>query len=145
MQDKSIHGGASAGCGANVTIDDSLLARIIPLWIGTSEDGTHHPSLVFGTGEALINASTDNPCTGQWQLHLFSFSFEARQALQTLKLLCPSAVARRRRGRTGKGCFWSAPGMARSIAASPTGAGRRGRNRRSGRGSFPMPWRGRPR
>lgn len=107
-------GPRSASALSQIAVDDSLLARIIPLWIGKGPDGAARPSLLFGTGEALISSTTPNPCDGSWQLHLFSFSYEARQALQTVKLLYPgqsSEAAARPTGegllliRTGDGAF----------------------------------------
>lgn len=84
-------------------VDDSFLARIIPLWIGRGQDGAVRPSLLFGTSEALISATTPNPCDGIWQLHIFSFSFEARQALQTIKLLYPGQPSEAAARPTGEG------------------------------------------
>jgi hypothetical protein len=83
--------------------DEALLARIIPLWIGKTQDGGVRPSLIFGNGEALISATTTNPCDGSWQLHLFSFSYEARQALQTIKLLYPGQPCEAAARPTGEG------------------------------------------
>lgn len=107
-------GSRSAWDLSQVVVDDGLLGRILPLWIGKGPDGATRPTLLFGTGEALISATTPNPCDGSWQLHLFSFSYEARQALQTIKLLYPgqsSEAAARPTGegmlliRTGDGAF----------------------------------------
>lgn len=87
----------------NVAADDAIFARIIPLWIGTDENGAARPTLSFGPGAALISASTPNPCQGSWQLHLFSFSYEARQALRTVRLLCPSLPSEAASRPTGEG------------------------------------------
>lgn len=86
-----------------VAADDALLARIIPLWIGKGQDGVARPTLMFGTGTALVSATTANSCTGAWQLHLFSFSYEARQALQTIRLLFPGLPGEAASRATGEG------------------------------------------
>lgn len=91
--------------GTKSATDDALLARIVPLWVGKTADGAPRPSLVFGTATALISATTDNPCDGVWQLHLFSFSYEARQALQTIKLLNPGQTCEAASRPTGEGLF----------------------------------------
>lgn len=87
----------------NFAADDAIFARIIPLWIGREHDGVTRPSLIFGSEAALISASTPNPCDGLWQLQLFSFSYEARQALQTVRLLCPSLPSEAAPRPTGEG------------------------------------------
>ena len=87
----------------NFAADDGIFARIIPLWIGKEKDGVVRPSLLFGSDAALISASTPNPCEGSWQVHLFSFSYEARQALQTVRLLCPYLPSEAAPRPTGEG------------------------------------------
>lgn len=87
----------------NFAADDAIFARIIPLWVGKEQDGVTRPSLIFGSEAALISASTPNPCNGLWQLHLFSFTYEARQALRTVRLLCPSLQSEVASRPTGEG------------------------------------------
>lgn len=87
----------------HAAVDDATLARIIPLWIGRTPDGEARPSVIFGGSDALISADSPNPCTGVWQLHLFAFSYEARQALQTIKLLMPHLASEAASRPTGEG------------------------------------------
>lgn len=87
----------------NFAADDAVFARIIPLWIRNELNGASRPTLNFGPEAALISANTPNPCQGSWQVHLFSFSYEARQALQTIRLLCPSLPSEAASRPTGEG------------------------------------------
>ncbi|WP_374434131.1 hypothetical protein [Tabrizicola sp.] len=92
----------------------SLLERILPLWTSRAPEGGMRPSLVFGEGQSVLRSTTANLCDGVWQLHLFSFSYEARQAQETMRLMYPDRhceVATRPNGegmflvRVGDGAF----------------------------------------
>lgn len=75
-----------AGQDDGSDIDATLLDRVIPL--RTDADGA--PTLCFGG--AVLNSKNAGACSGRWQLHLFSFAAEARQAKQTISLLVPATV-----------------------------------------------------
>lgn len=64
--------------------DGGLLDRVIPLWLAAC--GTR-PTLRFRPG--VLSAQGAAGCTGQWQLHLFTFVTEARLARQTLSFVAP--------------------------------------------------------
>lgn len=66
-------------------VDASLLDRVVTLWVGAE---AMQPSVRFGASP--LNIKTVTRCAGRWQLHVFTFAAEARQAKQTLRLLTPA-------------------------------------------------------
>jgi len=87
---------ADVACGSRVRLDRidvgagaprAVMTEVLPLWL----DGSRAvPTLGFA-GD-VISSATASHCTGRWQLHLFSFGVEARQARQTLMLLSPETL-----------------------------------------------------
>ncbi len=85
------------------SVDDESNSDILPLWLRTSPDGLTRPTLSFGGAESVLSAAQVGACDGRWQLHLFSFWSEARQALQTIRLLLPEMPSEVSPRTTGEG------------------------------------------
>lgn len=65
-------------------IDAVFLDSVLTLWMNADKT---RPSL--RVGRVGLNRSNAGRVEGKWQLHVFSFATEARQALQTLKIISP--------------------------------------------------------
>lgn len=93
----------SGSPATTASVDDEASSNILPLWLRMSPEGLTRPTLSFGGGESVLSSALVGACDGRWQLHLFSFLSEARQALQTIRLLFPEMPGEAAPRATGEG------------------------------------------